>query len=163
MLPLLATQKIQTMFAGLKPSTAPSGATTGERPDPTEAAASLRLTTASFGYRAEARRHAHRPLCFTRDPKDALITSLPKLSSPIAATQVRASRAVSKTVRGGAPPAVPVSSPGLLRDRLLAGEQLRAVHGLVGGRRLDVYRSAEIVVLGDHPRPHRGVLPGGAR
>ncbi|MGH3146592.1 MAG: hypothetical protein ACRDTR_12405 [Rubrobacter sp.] len=76
MLPLLATQKIQTMFAGLKPSASPSGATTRERPDPTEAAASRRLRTASFGYRAEARRHAHKPLLFTRDPNDALITSL---------------------------------------------------------------------------------------
>ncbi len=75
-LPLLATQKIQTMLVGLKPSTSPSGATTGERPDPAEAAASRRLRTASFGYRVEARRHAHKPLCFTRDPKDALITSL---------------------------------------------------------------------------------------
>jgi hypothetical protein len=31
---------------------------------------------ASFGYRAEARRQAHRPLLFNRDPKDALILSL---------------------------------------------------------------------------------------
>ena len=49
-LPLLATQKIQTMLAGLRPSPFSSGATTTrERPDPTEAAASRRLRTASFG------------------------------------------------------------------------------------------------------------------
>jgi hypothetical protein len=77
-LPLLATQKIQTMSAGLRPSPASSGATTTRvvRPDPKEAAARRRLSMASFGYRAEARRQAHRPLLFNRDPKDALILSL---------------------------------------------------------------------------------------
>lgn len=73
-LPLLATQKIQTTFAGLKPSPSSSTATMRGRPEPTEA--SRRLRTASFGYRVEARRHAHNPLFFKRDPKDALITSL---------------------------------------------------------------------------------------
>ncbi|CAA9463367.1 MAG: hypothetical protein AVDCRST_MAG25-1168 [uncultured Rubrobacteraceae bacterium] len=81
-LPLLATQKIQTTFAALKPSPFSSGATMRERPDPADAAASRRLRTASFGYRVEARRHAHKPLLFSRDPKDALIKYLTGVGYP---------------------------------------------------------------------------------
>ena len=81
-LPLLATQKIQTTFAGLRPSPTLSETITRERPDPTENAASRRLMTASFGYRAEARRHAHKPLLFKRDPKDEPIPLLTRVDQP---------------------------------------------------------------------------------
>jgi len=81
-LPLLATQKIQTTLAGLRPSPASSGATMRERPDPAEAAARRRLRTASFGYRVEARRHAHKPLLFSRDPKDVPIAYLIRVACP---------------------------------------------------------------------------------
>jgi hypothetical protein len=73
-LPLLATQKIQTMLAGLTPPVSDLS-----RPDArscedlTEAAASRRLRAASLGYLAEARRQSHKPLRLTRDPKDAFI------------------------------------------------------------------------------------------
>lgn len=82
MLPLLATQKIQTTFAGLRPSPASSGATTRGRLAPAEAAASRRLRTASFGYRVEARRQAYKPLFFSRDPKDVPIAYLIRAACP---------------------------------------------------------------------------------
>jgi hypothetical protein len=77
-LPLLATQKIQTMLAGLTPAASefPSDLA---RPDArscedlTDAAASRRLRAANPGYLAEARRQSHKLLCLIRDPKDAFI------------------------------------------------------------------------------------------
>jgi hypothetical protein len=69
-LPLRATQKIQTMLAGFTPPSSgfepPAGLVLPgftTLPDLTAAALSLRLKVASHGYLAEVRRQIHRALC----------------------------------------------------------------------------------------------------